>query len=229
MAQTGISPGPSSREHSAPGLERAARTRGLNPLGALAYVRHVGGAEAIAQVLGRLREDDLVLLGAAGDITGRRLTATSWVPFKLQVRLLRAIDQSLGEGDLSTLFEVGRFMGSRDVPRVFRPFLRLGNPGWIMSLSTRLWRYYHDRGRWELSRSPVSVLATLFDHPESDEAFCATFMGWLTGALEVSGGVDVRVDHPVCHARGGSKCVFTARWAVSPEATSPGRKRAPDE
>jgi predicted hydrocarbon binding protein len=204
-----VQPGPAHQVKVA--VERVARTRGMNPLAALAFVRATEGAEGMARVLSRLREDELLLLGAS-EHSRRKLSARSWIPFRLQCRLLRAIDDELGEGDLALLFEVGRYMGSHDVPRAFRPFLRLGNPGWIVEVATRLWRYYHDRGRWQLERSPVSIICTLHDHPEADVAFCQTFTGWLTGALEVSGAVDVLVDHPVCHARGANNCVFTVRW-----------------
>lgn len=205
-----VQPGPEHSDRVSP--RRAARTRGMNPLAALRFARQHSGVEGIARVLSHLREDELVLLGAS-DHSPRKLSPRSWVPFKLQARLLRAIDEELGSGDRSLLFEVGEFMGRHDVPSLFRPLLRLGNAGWIIQLATKLWRFYHDRGYWDLERTPVSIMATLQEHPESDEAFCATFTGWLTGALEVAGGEDVQVHHPVCHARGAPHCVFMLRWS----------------
>jgi predicted hydrocarbon binding protein len=193
----------------------------MNPLAALKYVRATAGTEGIAQVLAGMREDELVLLGAS-EHSPRKLSARSWVPFRLQARLLRAIDAAFGDEETTVLFEVGRFMGSHDVPLAFRPFLRLGNPGWIMEVATRLWRYYHDRGHWVLERTPYTMMCTLHDHPESDVAFCETFQGWITGALEVSGAHQVEVHHPVCHARGAQNCVFTVRWQSTPQGTDAG-------
>ena len=185
-----------------------AKTRGLNPLAALAYVR-AHDPSKMTEVLERLDERDLKYLSGK-----KKLTTKAWVPFMLQARLLRSIDESFGEGDLSALYDVGVFMANRDIPRVFRPLLKFGNPGWIIEVSTRLWRYYHSCGYWEVQRTPVSILCTLHEHDEADEAFCATFTGWLSAALEASGGDDVLVDHPVCHARGAPSCVFTCRWSV---------------
>jgi hypothetical protein len=188
------------------------RTRGLNPLAALAYVREHGGEGAIKQVLAKLPERDLQLLAGS-----KKLSSKAWVPFSLQGRLLQAIDETLGTGDHARLFDVGAFMSTRDIPRVFRPLLKLGNPGWILEVSTRIWRFYHSTGHWEIQRTPVTVLATLHDHEAAHEAFCATFVGWLTNAVEMSGGYDVMVDHPVCHARGAPNCVFTVRWSLDDE------------
>ncbi len=207
---------PVGPEHTpAPSTDAGSRTRGLNPLAALAYVREHGGEPAIKQVLSKLPERDLQLLAGT-----RKLSSKAWVPFELQGRLLQAIDDTMGESDHAKLFEVGAYMSKRDIPRVFRPLLKLGNPGWILEVSTRMWRFYHSTGRWEIQRTPVTVLATLHDHEAAHEAFCATFVGWLTNAVEMSGGYDVMVDHPVCHARGAPNCVFTVRGSLDEEAAA---------
>ena len=125
-----------SSEKSATGAgQRRPRTRGLNPLAALAYVRNNGNEDTMRLVLQKLPEKDLKYLGG-----GRKLTSKTWVPFKLQGRLLEAIDQVMGTGDHAVLFDVGSFMAQRDIPKVFRPLLRFGNPGWIIAVSTRMWR-----------------------------------------------------------------------------------------
>lgn len=189
------------------------RTRGLNVLAALSYVHKRGGRHALAKVFAHLDEKDLAILAGGDRRYGSKLVATRWYPFALQARLLRAIDAAFGNGDLELLFEVGYYMASRDVPRVFRPLMRVGSPGWILGLAGRMWSYYHDRGRWQLERTPVSIIATLRDHPEADEAFCRTFVGWMTAALEYSGATDIDGAHPACGARGAPHCVFTVRWS----------------
>ena len=186
------------------------RTRALNPLGALAFVR-THHPQQLDAVLAALAPQDLVALGAVRNAP--KLKAMSWVPFALQVRLLRAIDNVVGNGDLSVLYDVGDFMGRRDVPRMFSAFLKFGNPGWMMEIATKLWRLYHDQGHWELRRSPVNVIATLHDHHENDVAFCAVFQAWIRAAIEVSGGQEVMGAHPICAARQNTgHCVFTIRW-----------------
>tara|TARA_Y100001934_G_C12303287_1_gene751118 strand:+ start:414 stop:1097 length:684 start_codon:yes stop_codon:yes gene_type:complete len=184
-----------------------AMTRGMNPLAALSFVRENHGPTQLENVLKSLEGEDIAIL------TGKaELKSNQWIPYMVHARLLETIDKVCGIGDYATLYNVGRHMSARDVPRFFRPLIRLGNPGWILEVSTRLWRMYHNKGYWEVQRTPVTILATLNDHEECHTAFCHTFVGWLTGALELSGGYDVMVDHPVCQARGAPNCVFTARW-----------------
>ncbi|MCP4499691.1 MAG: hypothetical protein GY822_06975 [Deltaproteobacteria bacterium] len=162
----------------------------------------------MVKILELLPQKDLTIL-----VGENKLKSSTWVPFQLQGRLLQAIDQVMGEGDHRLLFEVGTFMAQRDVPRAFRPLLRLGNPGWIVTVGTRMWRTYHSEGWWEVERSRHAIIATLHDHHENHGAFCATFGGWVSGAVELSGGKDVMFDHPICRARGGPHCVITGRWS----------------
>jgi hypothetical protein len=190
-----------------------ARTRGLNVLAALDFARRRGGRDVISRVLKHLPEADLQLLTGGEGRMGTSLHATHWYPFALQCRLLRALDTELGKGDFSLLYDVGSHMARRDVPRVFRGLIKVGRPGWILELGTRMWRYYHDRGRWQLERTPVSVIATLQEHPDADEAFCETFQGWAQAVLEMSGATDIQGGHPACAARGAPHCVFTVRWS----------------
>ena len=185
-----------------------AMTRGMNPLAALSYVRESKGPQYIEKVLQSMAPEDLKFLAGENQIHSKQ-----WYPFMVHANLLEAIDRECGIGNSALLFDVGRHMSARDVPRFFRPLIRLGNPGWIMEVATRLWRTYHNKGFWSVQRTPVTILATLNGHAECHDAFCLTFVGWLTGALEHSGGYDVLVDHPVCQTRGAPNCVFTARWS----------------
>jgi hypothetical protein len=203
--------------------EGPARTRGLNILAALSWVHKQGGRDALIRVFRHLDEEDIAILSGGDGRYGSSLQKTRWYPFALHCRLLRAIDKAFGDGDLMKLDEVGRYMAAHDLPRVFRALVRLGNPGWILEVSTRLWRYYHDRGHWQLERTPVSIICTLHDHAESDIAFCTTFVGWMHEALEMSGATNVEGAHPACASQGAPRCVFTVRWSL-PNRTDPTRR-----
>lgn len=188
--------------------------RGLDLLSALEFTRLRKDRDAVKRVIGSLPEEDRALLANPSSSPPYLVRATRWYPFALQCRLLHAIADELAGGELDVLFEAGKHQARRDVPTVFQPMLKLRQPGWLVSLGTRVWRLYHDRGRWELERTPGELIARLLDHPEADEAFCVAFSGWVTGALELSGATEVVSSHPVCQARGGQACVHTVRWSV---------------
>jgi hypothetical protein len=203
-----------------------ARIRGSDPIAALSWVHKHHRKGGMERLLRHLPDDDVALL--AGLDPERRLTMRGWVPFALHCRLLRAIDTEFGAGDLGSLFDVGLFMSQRDVPLLFRRMAKLGKPGWIVDFGTNLWRFFHDEGRWELERGPVEIMARLVDRTEADAAFCHAFMGWITGALELSGARNVQSSHAVCMANGAASCVFVGRWEAG-SAPSPIAADASDE
>ncbi len=190
--------------------ETGCRTRGFNPLGALAYVNAHGGADAVARVLGRLEKADLEVLVDGNGVP--RISPQTWIPFMVHARLLRAVDAELGYGDLAVLQEVGAFMAQRDVPKLFGPVIRLGNPGWMFVVATKAWRSLHDHGRWEVERTSKSFIGTLKGHPDVDEAFCRTFRGWLSEIIPSRGTRQVKTEHPACRTRGAPHCIFTCSW-----------------
>jgi hypothetical protein len=55
-------------------------------------------------------------------------------------------------------------------------------------------------------------MATLDGWREPDVAFCASFMGYVHAAFELSGAAEVAATHAVCAARGAPRCVYTIRW-----------------
>jgi hypothetical protein len=191
--------------------------RGTGILNSLHFVRQRAGREAVQAVSRRLSEADLER------IEGMR--RTTWYPFALHCRVLRAVDAELGprldatQGDsglgreFPMLHELGYHSASQDFPTFFRPAYRMGRPGWILEVATKLWRVFHGDGRWEIERMPFSIVARLTDWAEPDDAFCASFVGYVTALLELSGAHDVEGDHIACAAHGAPHCVFTVRWS----------------
>lgn len=180
--------------------------RGFGMLNSLSFAHQKGGEQGIKGALKRLSEADQETL-----IHLKRLR---WYPFALHCRLLRAVDAEVGTGDLSVLHDLGYHSASRDASALFRPFLRLGHPGWVIDVSTKLWRFFHREGKWELERTPLELVAKLHDFEEADMAFCISFIGYVTGLMELSGAQDVEGTHVACRSTGAPHCVFTVRWSA---------------
>src|SRR5438876_654432 len=134
-----------TRSITNPQLPASPQTCGINPLSAIACVRKRGGPELLARVMASLSEADRVVLEPARTDHPRGLSSSSWVELAAHCRMLRTIDRIIGNGDLTSLFEVGRGMAEHDVNELFRFVLRMGNPGWVIEMAALLWRQYHDR------------------------------------------------------------------------------------
>jgi uncharacterized protein YjhX (UPF0386 family) len=55
------------------------------------------------------------------------------------------------------------------------------------------------------------VLRT-FDAESVTETDCLTVMGWHQRAVELSGGTNVKVTHPLCRAKGAPHCEYRITW-----------------
>ena len=81
-----------------------------------------------------------------------------WYPLALYARLLRAIDQQIGAGDLRAIPPIGRFEAERDLPTIHRLLLKMVNPAYVVDKVAELWPRYHSTG--ELRSYRVSFCAS---------------------------------------------------------------------
>jgi len=184
----------------------ACRVRGFGILNSMHFAHQRFGSHGVERTLAHLGERDLVTVDT--------LRSLSWYPFALHCRVLRAVDRAHGDGDLALLFDLGKHSAARDWPRLFRPALKIGRPGWMLDVATSLWRVFHGEGRWTLERTKYEIVARHEEWREPDEAYCASFIGYMTAALELSGAVDVAATHVLCAARGAPHCVYTVRFGA---------------
>jgi hypothetical protein len=129
------------------------------------------------------------------------------------LRYHHALDRVHGLGDLGLCFEAGRFSAGWSLNTVLKVFLRFKSPLWLVDKGTRIWTRYHDTGRWKVTTpGPNQILGELYDFAVRDTAFCARLRGWLHGAVEMTGGINVSVTESRCAARGHSHCAFLMSW-----------------
>jgi hypothetical protein len=185
-------------------IERPPSKKGLSIVAVRDYVLQHHGREAWASVLAALPRDDADIVSAA--------LGVGWYPLALYARLLRAVDQQLGQGDLRAIRPITRFEAERDLPTIHRLLLKMVNPVFVVEKMAELWPRYHSTGQLRIERrGDRAVDATLADW-SSDEALCVGFQAYCERAIELAGARDVRIAHSICRARGGAVCFFRVKW-----------------
>jgi hypothetical protein len=185
-------------------MDRAPSKKGLSFVAARDYVLQKKGREAWASVLTALPREDADAVNA--------VVGVGWYPLALYARLLRAVDQQLGAGDLRAIPPIGRFEAERDLPTIHRLLLKMVNPSYVVDKMAELWPRYHSTGELRIERrGDRAVDATLADWA-SDEALCLGFQSYCQRALELAGARDVRIAHSSCRARGADLCFFRVKW-----------------
>ena len=180
--------------------------KGASYLSTLAFIDEKFGKDGRARVLARLASEDRALLDSL-------LLPIGWYPLPPFPRLLRAMVDELGAGDLQLATDRGIWAAIHDMKTIHKVLLKLASPAWVIDRGTSLWKNFHDTGHWETERvGSRGAVATLRELGVVDEAMCATLRGWILGLLTISGCREPQAIHSECRARGDQACVYQTSW-----------------
>jgi len=186
----------------------SARTKGVGFVNVRTFVAERFGDGAWNAMLARLSRED------RGELMA--ILPVGWYSLELYARLIRALDEVHGYGDLALVVQLGRFEAERDLTTIHRVFLRLANPAYVVEKSGEYWRRFHDTGTWTLTRESDShITGTLDEWGYVDHALCRELVGYMGRCLELVGAKNVLFEHPLCRARGDARCYFQARWGAT--------------
>ena len=174
----------------------------------LEFVRARAGEAGLEAVLARLpREDREVLRGWILPIT--------WYPLDLNLRLDDAIAMVLSPGDRDRVFlEMGRASADSNLGGPQRPYVREGDPHFLLRAAPQIFSAYYRVGRRTYGRTgETSAVLRTYDAENVTRTDCLTVVGWHQRAIELCGGKAVRVAETRCRTRGDPHCEYRCEWA----------------
>jgi uncharacterized protein (TIGR02265 family) len=183
--------------------------RGNVLLSRLRFVRDRGGEDAFEQVMSRLAAEDRKVLRGW-------ILPIGWYPFDLNQRLDGAIARVLSPDDKARIFlEMGRASADANLSGPHAPFLKNGDPHFLLGNAERIYAAYYQVGHraYERTGERSGVLRT-FDAETYSATDCLTVVGWHERAIELCGGRNVKVVETSCRARGGAHCEYTVSWEM---------------
>ena len=184
------------------------RIKGHVLLTRLKYVRDVAGEAKLGEVLASLPAEDRAVL------SGMILPVT-WFPLDLNLRLDGAIATVLSPEDKTRVFlEMGRASAEQNLKGVHRPYVREGDPHFLLSAAPRIYAAYYAVGNrtYEKVGEKSAVLRT-FGAEAVSATDCLTVVGWHQRAIELCGGREVKVEETQCRARGAPHCEYRCEWS----------------
>lgn len=143
------------------------------------------------------------------------VTLRGWYPVSVLTGLMEACAASLPEAPERTYWRIGRQSCDDTLTSVYRLMSRFSSPEFILRRAVRLWNDYYDGGDFEVLESlpesgRIRISEAGFPHP----SLCHRIGGWIERAVELSGGREVVVEHPVCTFAGGATEEWWARWRI---------------
>ena len=143
--------------------------------------------------------EDRFLEGLSGQDRERfpRVLAQDWIPMELGSTYYEASAPLLYPGRTSSAAQrlLGREIALHHLPTIYRIFIRLATPHFMIQQSARVWSTYHTvgRSRVEGSVEASSVHLLVEDYPELHPIMRESICGFIIGSLELTGARDVRV------------------------------------
>jgi hypothetical protein len=183
------------------------RTKGTSIAAIVRFINAEKGAAGLADVTSALRTPALAELVAGAVLAG------SWFPFTFFMELLDTAAAVFGEDTEAFARREGAACADYDLRGVYRAFVRLTSPAFVIERSGKVWRQYYDSGELvvlEAIDGKVDFELRSFGTPH--RGHCATVLGWSHRAAQLSGASAVRGEHPSCRARGDRRCLFHLEW-----------------
>jgi hypothetical protein len=188
--------------------EEIAKTKGTGFTTVRAFtIERFGGEAAWASVLEKLPAHDRDELAS--------VISVGWYSLAMYARLIRAVDQVHGSGDLALMKDIGRYEAEYDIKMIHRFFLRFTNPAFIVEKTADYWKRFHDTGTWNVTRDDHGVSMVLDGWGCVDAALCKELVAYMTRVLELVGAKNVTVEHPKCRGRADPQCIFKGRWGFT--------------
>jgi hypothetical protein len=188
-----------------------ARFKGLVLLNARAFCIERFGAPAWARVVDALPRDDRPVVEGAVHV--------GWYDLGIYDRVHEAIDQVLGNGDLTLMTAIGRFSAEHDLTIVHRLFFRMANPSLLLTKYGDYWKRYQDTGTWTVRReSDRRIRGTLASWGSVSPATCVRLAAYIQRMLDLVGARGTRVGRVKCRARGDTVCEYLVEWSLGATA-----------
>lgn len=170
------------------------------------YLLQRFGPDQLEKVKAALSEKD------RQELFGRRHLYVTWFDFSSYMNFMLATDKLLGKGDLNIIREAGYACARDNFKGVYKFFISLTSPKFILNNANKVWKQYYDCGEvkveWPGDKRCYLKLtgADVPLHHEWDQ------IPTLEEVVRLSGGENVRIIHPRCMARKDSHCLFEITW-----------------
>lgn len=173
----------------------------------LAFLEKHAGEAKTAEILARLDPGDRQMLEET-------MLVGNWYDLKPLLHLMAASEGAVEVPQGRTVaWEIGRFSADFGLKTIYRLFIKLADPGFVVRKATQLFSTNYDSGSMDLVKAePHEAVMRLTGFEEPDARFCQRLLGFMQRSLELSGAKNVRMDHPKCEARGDGHCEFMAKW-----------------
>jgi len=170
------------------------------------YVRERWGDAGVRQVAERLHGEVRTIFEAA-------IMPFTWYPLDVLAAVDRAIVEGPMAGDVTMMKEFGATVARYDLSTIYKVLFKVGTPAFVVRRANVAYSTYI-RGGVLRGETPSSNQGQVtFTQGAFPKYFCRYgIAGWLTAAVELSGGKGVEFEEIECLHDGALHCRWQGRW-----------------
>ncbi|MBN1954021.1 MAG: hypothetical protein JW900_03120 [Anaerolineae bacterium] len=139
--------------------------------------------------------------------------AYNWYPvYEALVEPTEKVAQLFYDGDTKCAWEMGRFSAEYALTGIYKFFVKIGSPGFILSRASQIFSTYYDQGEMKIversGRNAVAQMTQSESHPIME----LRVGGWIERALEIGGSREVTVEISQAVSQGDPVTEFRVAW-----------------
>ncbi len=181
--------------------------RGASIISAMRFIEETYKSEGLDKVLASLEEEDRKILKG-------KLSPMTFYPMRLFINFSVAADRLFGSGDYDICRQIGYYEANETFSGIYKVFLDLTNPLYVISHAGMAWKMVHDFGELKIEQvNDKYVRGKISDFPDCHKAHCVDLVGYFTRVLELCGAKDVDVKEVRCICNGSDYCEFEVKWS----------------
>lgn len=182
----------------------SAEIKGVGLRGLLKYIKshHQPGVGPIIEKLP----------GPEKEIFASPILTSNWYPYSAFAELLKIMDAEMGTGDMMLCRKYGEDAGSLDLNSIFKVFLKVGSPQFIIKRSDWFWKQYYRPGGMEVPETTDTMVKIRIVNFPIVRHHCKVMEGWMEKSIEMSGAKNPRMREVQCMSEGSAYCEFIGEW-----------------
>ena len=170
------------------------------------YIKKRFGEEMQDRIVSTLPPEDQKLLKGA-------ILLDRWYPAAVLERYRQAVVAQFKDEGLAIMEAMGQNSADFALTTIYRVFLSLTSPMFIIKRANSLWPRYFDTGRVEVAENgKTDVTVRIRDWEDASLTLCALMKGYFAKTMELSGGRMVQVKKLSCLSKGAPCCEYRVTW-----------------
>lgn len=182
--------------------------KGTAALALMAFVKSKFGEQRFNEWLAALSPQAKAVYSAP-------VLSSSWFPIKeILSEPTKVICDMFYGGQVTGAFECGKFSADHALKGIYRMFVQLGSPQFIIDRATVVLPTYYRPSKLEITgKSKNGVVLRITEFPESDKYIENRIAGWVEGALVICGCKNLQVKITASKAAGQPYTEISSSWA----------------